>query len=187
MSRDHDWSADLARYPRRPFLKEQSIWAIWVYRFGRRLDRRADGLSKRLLSQLYWLLFRFVETLTGISLPKEARIGPGLRIWHFGNIFIHPDSVIGAHCTLRHGVTVGNRHEDGPIPVIGDYVEFGAYAQVFGDVRIGNRCKLGAMSVVLMEVPDGATVVGAPARVVGQYPRGISPLSPPDGCAGTAD
>jgi len=168
MSRDPDWLADLARYPRRPFLKEQSIWAIWVYRFGRRLDRREDGLLKRLTTKFYWLFFRFVETLTGISLPKSASIGPGLRIWHFGNIFIHPDAVIGANCTLRHGVTVGNRREDGPVPIIGDNVEFGAYAQVFGGVRIGNHCKLGAMSVVLTDVPAGATVVGVPARVVGR-------------------
>lgn len=168
MSRDPDWLADLARYPRRPFLKEQSIWAIWVYRFGRRLDRREDGPLKELMTKFYWLLFRFVETLTGISLPKSASIGPGLRVWHFGNIFIHPDAVIGANCTLRHGVTVGNRREDGPVPIIGDNVEFGAYAQVIGGVRIGNHCKLGAMSVVLTDVPDETTVAGIPARVVGR-------------------
>ena len=42
------------------------------------------GFARRWRTKLYWLLFRFVETLTGISLPKECRIGPGLRIWHFG-------------------------------------------------------------------------------------------------------
>ena len=42
---DPDWQADLARYPRRPWLKEQSIWAIAVYRFGRRVDRRRPGLA----------------------------------------------------------------------------------------------------------------------------------------------
>jgi serine O-acetyltransferase len=67
---------------------------------------------------------------------------------------------------LRQGVTIGNRHDDGPVPVIGDNVEFGAYAQVLGGVRIGNNCRIGAMSVVLDDVPEGATVVGVPARVV---------------------
>jgi hypothetical protein len=42
---DPDYQADLARYPRRPFFKEQSIWAIAVYRFGRRVDRRSRGCS----------------------------------------------------------------------------------------------------------------------------------------------
>ena len=167
MSRDTDWEADLARYPApRPMLKEQSLWAVWVYRYGRRVDRMPAGLPRKLATIVYWLLFRVVETLTAISLPKTAEIGPGLRIWHFGNIFIHSNARIGAHCTLRQGVTIGNRTEDGPVPVIGDNVEFGAYAQVLGGVRIGNNCKIGAMSVVLSDVPDGCTAVGAPARII---------------------
>lgn len=163
---DPDWLTDLSRYPVRPFLKEQSIWAIWVYRLGNRLDRRKKGPLKRVLTTAYWQGFRLVETLTGISLPKAARIGPGLRIHHFGNIFIHPGVRIGAHCTLRQGVTIGNRHETGPVPVLGDNVELGAYAQILGGVRIGNNCRIGALSVVLCDVPDGATAVGIPARVL---------------------
>ncbi|MEO6353628.1 MAG: serine acetyltransferase [Oxalobacteraceae bacterium] len=167
MAHDPDWSADLQRYGlARPFLREQSIWAVWTYRFGRRVDQRPDGLLKRLLTIGYWLLFRLVETGIGVSLPKSVRIGPGLRIWHFGGIFIHPQTVIGSNCTLRQGVTIGNRQQDGPVPVLGDDVELGAYAQVLGGIRIGNGCKIGAMAVVLCDVPDGATAVGAPARII---------------------
>lgn len=165
--RDADWEADLRRYGmRRPFLKEQSIWALWVYRFGRRVDRRPSGIVRRAQTMLYWLLFRLAETATGISLPKSVVIGPGLRIWHFGGIFLHPQVRLGANCTLRQGVTIGNRSEGGSVPTIGDDVEFGAYAQVLGGVRIGNGCRIGAMSVVLRDVPDGATAVGVPARIV---------------------
>lgn len=164
---DADWQADLRRYPPRPFRKEQSIWAVWIYRWGRRLEHeRKSGLSS-LLEKTYWLAFRWVETVTGISLPKSAEIGPGLRIHHFGNIFINPEVRIGANCTLRQGVTIGNRIEGGPVPVIGDNVDFGAYAQVFGGVRIGNGCRIGAMAVVLRDVPDGCTAVGNPAQIVG--------------------
>jgi serine O-acetyltransferase len=166
MTRDLDWLADLERYPRRPFLKEQSIWSIWVYRFGRRVDRRPDSFTKKLLNKFYWLLFRLTETLLSISFSKSVVIGPGLRIWHFGNIFIHPEVVIGANCTLRQGVTIGNRHEPSDVPTIGDNVDFGAYSQVLGRVRIGNNCRIGAMSLVLCDVPDGATAVGVPARVI---------------------
>jgi serine O-acetyltransferase len=130
------------------------------------LDSCANGPLKWILTMGYWVCFRIVETLTGISLPKSAIIGPGLRIWHFGNIFIHPDVTIGANCTLRQGVTIGNRHEGGPVPTVGENVEIGAYAQVLGSARIGNNCRIGAMSVVLDDVPDGATVVGIPAQVV---------------------
>lgn len=164
---DQDWAADLQRYGmRRPFLREQSIWAVWWYRHGRRIEALPPGLRRRVAMAWYWLVYRLIETAVTITLPKSARIGPGLRIWHFGNIFIHADAVIGAHCTLRHGVTVGTREENGPVPVIGDNVDIGAYAQILGGVRIGNGCRIGAMSVVLCDVPDGATAVGAPARII---------------------
>lgn len=164
---DLDWQADLRRYPRRPWFKEQSIYAIAVFRFGRRLDRRPDGIVKRFSMPFYWLMFRVVETASGISLPKSARIGPGLRIWHFGNIFVHPDAVLGGNCTLRQGVTIGNRRDDGPVPRLDDDVEVGAYAQILGDVRVGRGAKVGAMSVVLKDVPAGAVAVGNPARILG--------------------
>jgi acetyltransferase-like isoleucine patch superfamily enzyme/GT2 family glycosyltransferase len=137
--KDSDLEADRPGYPRRPWLKEQSWWAIIVYRYGRRVNRMPDGLLK---------------------------IGPGLRIYHFGNIFIHPGVTIGARCVLRQGVTIGNRTPDGPVPMIGDDVEFGAYAQVLGGVTIGDGAKIGAMSVVLCDVPEGATAVGVPAHIV---------------------
>lgn len=177
MRHDPDWLADLGRYPSsRPYLKEQSLWAVWVYRLGRRVDRLQNGLWKRLMTGLYWLLFRIVETLLATSIPKSALIGPGLRIWHFGGIFIHPGVQIGANCTLRQGVTIGNRDIGGAVPVIGNDVEFGAYAQVLGGVRVGDRCRIGAMSVVLCDVPDGATAVGVPARILERQPGEEMPV-----------
>lgn len=161
-----DWQLDKKRYPKRPWVKEQSIWAIAVYRFGRWGDTRQPSLQRWLCDRLYWVLFRIVETLTGISFTKAVIIGPGLRIWHFGNIFIHSDVQIGAGCTLRQGVTIGNRVEGGPVPVIGNRVELGAYAQILGGVTVGDDAKVGAMSVVLSDVPPGATAVGAPARMI---------------------
>jgi serine O-acetyltransferase len=164
--KDPDYQADLKRYPRRPFFKEQSIWAICVYRFGRRVNRRKPGFFRKLAEKRYWLYYRIVETLTGISIPKSVEVGPGLKIYHFGNIFVHKDTKIGANCTLRQGVTIGNRVTDGPAPVIEDDVDFGAYAQVLGAIRIGKGAKIGAMSVVLQDVPAGATAVGIPARII---------------------
>lgn len=177
-ARVSDWEQDLGRYPKRPFLKEQSIWAIAVYRWGAKLHVKPNGWQKRVEFQLYWLVFRFVETLTGICLPHNAKIGPGLRIHHFGGIFVNPQTVLGANCTLRQGVTLGNRHENGGAPIVGNNVDFGAYAQVLGSVRIGDNAKIGAMSVVLEDVPAHCTVVGNPARVV----RGGSPsITPVEG------
>jgi serine O-acetyltransferase len=179
---DADWQADLARCGGESALRrEQSLWALRVYRYGRRVDAMREGSARRWSLRFYWLAFRAVETITGISLPKECRIGPGLRIWHFGGVFVNPGTVIGANCTLRQGVTLGNRVENGPCPVLEDDVELGAYAQVLGGVRLGAGCKVGAMSVVLRDVPAGATAVGNPARVVA---RETTPSS--DGTAASA-
>ena len=123
-------------------------------------------MSRAMLLKFYWLVFRIVETLTGISIPLEARIGPGLRIHHFGNIFIHPDAIIGRNCTLRQGVTIGNRFEGGAAPIIEDDVEFGAYGAVLGGVRVGSGAKIGALSLVLWDVPPNATAMGNPARIL---------------------
>jgi len=62
--------------------------------------------------------------------PQSANIGSGLRIWHSGSIFIHPDTKTGANGTLRQEVTIGNRHVNGPVPVPGDDVGIGTYAQI---------------------------------------------------------
>lgn len=142
------------------------MWSLWVYRFGRRVDARPSGVKKVLLEKFYKLVFTLVETATGISIPKETKIGPGLRIWHFGNVIVHPKTIIGANCTLRHGVTLGIRDHDGPCPILEDDVELGAYAQVYGGVRLGKGCRIGAMSVVLIDVPPGRVAVGNPARIL---------------------
>lgn len=157
---------DLARYPRNAFLREQSVWAVALYRMGRALNAWPRGIARRIVETFYWVAFRVVETLTGCSFSKAVKIESGLRIHHFGGIFIHDDVQIGRNCTLRQGVTLGNRHPGGGVPLVGDDVEFGAYAQVLGAVKIGDRAKIGAMAVVVGDVPDGATVVGIPARVV---------------------
>ncbi len=73
---------------------------------------------------------------------------------------------IGARCTLRQGVTIGNRRDGGPVPVLEDDVDLGAYAQILGGVRVGRGAKVGALSVVLDDVPPGAVAVGSPARIV---------------------
>jgi serine O-acetyltransferase len=164
------FAADRARYYAHSWSTERALWAVAVYRLGQWVDLKLARVpSRRLRSVLrmpYQLLGGLSQALTGIELLPATRVGPGLRIHHGGNIVINPDVRIGANCLLRHGVTLGNLSEGSPSPVIGDDVEFGAYAQVLGPVRVGDGARIGALSLVLQDVPAGATAVGIPARII---------------------
>ena len=163
------WRADRARYPRRAWLREPSIWSLAVYRYGSWIDEAPlPEPAKWIAKRSYWLAFRVVELLTGISFTTDVEIGPGLRIWHFGGIFVNGGVRVGSRCVLRQGVTIGERQEGGPVPVLGDGVDVGAYAQILGDVHVGDGARIGAMSVVLRSVPAGGVAVGNPARIVGE-------------------
>jgi serine O-acetyltransferase len=166
MTAGEAWRQDRARYGPGAWWREQSLWAVAVLRFGQWADERGDRTTRVLAGRVYWLVYRVVQVLTGIGISKEISVGGGLRIHHFGGIFVAGGVRIGSDCTLRQGVTIGERVEDGPVPTLGDGVELGAYAQILGGVTIGDGARVGAMSVVLQDVPAGATAVGNPARIV---------------------
>nr|WP_239452030.1 hypothetical protein [Frondihabitans sp. PAMC 28766] len=67
---------------------------------------------------------------------------------------------------MRQGVTLGTQQDGGKCPSLANNVSLGAYAQVLGGIRLGDNVVVGAMSVVLKDVPSGQTVVGIPARPI---------------------
>ncbi len=166
--RSSRFAQDLSRYRRNGKLAwyEPSLWALAVYRLGQFSNRMKIPLLRKILRMLHLPIFAFVTLLTGIHLPRGAQIGGGLRIWHFGGIFLNPDTVIGENCTIRQGVTIGNRQEEHDVPIIGDNVDIGAGARILGAIHIGNNVSIGANAVVLCDVPDNSIAVGVPARVL---------------------
>ncbi len=115
---------------------------------------------------------RFVSHLgrlvTGIEIHPGARIGRRLFIDHGMGVVIGETAVVGDDVTLYHGVTLGGttwrqgkRH-----PTIRDRVVVGAGAKILGPVTVGADAKIGSNAVVLRDVPDGAVMVGIPARAV---------------------
>ena len=142
-------------------------WALVDYRFRKWLTTQ----TKIVCVTLYWPSFFFhilVETLTGIDLPTGTTIGKGFYIGHFGCIFISPLTTLGENCSISQGVTLGlgGRGETLGSPVVGDNVYFGAGCKVLGKIKIGTKVRIGANAVVLQDVPDGATAVGIPARII---------------------
>lgn len=146
--------------------------AVAIHRFG--VWRM--GIQPRLLrapfSILYNMLFRKVRNTYGIELPYTVKLGRRVIIEHQSAIVIHGACQIGDDCILRQGVTLGNRYLDKPFdaPKLGNRVNVGAGAKIFGDVTIGDGSNIGANAVVLKDVPAGATAVGIPAKVIEQSP-----------------
>jgi serine O-acetyltransferase len=139
-------------------LLSQGFQALFVHRIFRWLYER------RIPTQpLRFFVERFVEIITGISIPAQARIGKGLRIHHFGGVIIHSAAVIGEDCTVYHGVTLGDLGGRGGAPRVGDRVLIGAGAKLIGQIVIGDDCVIGANAVVLAPVPAGHIAVGVPA------------------------
>ena len=108
--------------------------------------------------------------LTGIEIHPGAVIGRRFFIDHGMGVVIGETTVIGDDCTIYHGVTLGGtswekgkRH-----PTLMDNVVVGAGAKILGPITMGKGARIGSNAVVLKSVPDGATVVGVPGRIVTQ-------------------
>ena len=78
---------------------------------------------------------------------------------------MHPDAKIGPNCLIFQQVTIGSKNGSKP-PIIGGHVDIGAGAKVLGEIIIGNHAKIGANAVVLIDVPEGRSAVGVPAKIV---------------------
>jgi acetyltransferase-like isoleucine patch superfamily enzyme len=129
-----------------------------------------------------------LEPNVWITAPGEARIRIGAG--SFLNIGVMVAAMelveIGDHCMLANGCFVtdaNHRFEDPDQPVtyqgftskgptrIGDNVWCGAHVIVTSGVTIGERCVIGANSVVTEDIPAFSIAAGAPARIL----RSISP------------
>ena len=112
------------------------------------------------------LISQISRFFTGIEIHPGAKIGRGLVIDHGMGVVIGETSEIGDNVLLYHGVTLGGTGKDKGKrhPTVGNNVVIGAGAKVLGPIYIGSNSKIGANSVVLNNVPEGATAVGIPAK-----------------------
>jgi serine O-acetyltransferase len=135
--------------------------AIVAHRLAHKLYLWKIPLAPRVISQIS----RF---LTGIEIHPGATIGRRFFIDHGMGVVIGETTEIGDDVLLYQGVTLGGTgNEKGKRhPTLGNGVVVGTGAKVLGNIRIGDRVKIGAGSVVVHPVPDNSTVVGIPGRVV---------------------
>ncbi len=125
-----------------------------------------------LLSRIISQTTRF---FTGIEIHPGAKIGKNFFIDHGMGVVIGETSEIGDDVTMYHAVTLGgispsfnssSQKNQKRHPTIGDQVVIGSGAQILGPIKIGRCSKIAANAVVLNEVPEFATMVGVPAKVV---------------------
>jgi serine O-acetyltransferase len=122
-----------------------------------------------------WLVLgRFVSHLgrffTGIEIHPGARIGRRLFIDHGMGVVIGETTEIGDDVTLYQGVTLGGTtlHRGKRHPTLEDGVIVGAGAKVLGSFTVGRGARIGANAVVLSAVQAGVTMVGIPAKPMGE-------------------
>lgn len=160
-------------------LCQPGLHAIWFHRIAHKLWMWKIPLIPRLISTLS----RF---LTGVDIHPAAIIGRRFFIEHGAGVVIGETTEIGEDCLLYQQVTLGatgsqkgKRH-----PTLKNGVIVGAGAKVIGSLTLGNHSKVGAGSVVISDVPDYATVVGVPGRVIVQKVRNddgvLMPTKMPD-------
>ena len=173
----------------------RSRWEVLLYPgvLALGLHRLAHWLYNGELFFLARFVNHFSRFLTAIDIHPGADIGKNFFIDH-GFTVIGESAVIGDDVTIYQNVTLGGTNptsgEPGKRhPTIGSGVIIGSGAQVLGPVTVGDRARIGANAVVTKNVPEGATMVGIPAKstLVGveQYSKSFMPYGTP--CSETCD
>jgi serine O-acetyltransferase len=144
------------------------IWLTYPAIHALAMHRLASWLWQVKLPLLPKLLSQIGRFLTQIEIHPGAKIGRRLFIDHGAGVVIGETAEIGDDVLLYHQVTLGGtstektkRH-----PTLGDRVVVGAGAKILGAIQIGNDAKIGAGSVIVRDVPERATAVGVPGRIV---------------------
>ncbi len=136
------------------------LHAMWFHRTAHWFWTHKLRLIGRLLSHMG----RFV---TGIEIHPGARIGKRFFIDHGMGVVIGETTEIGDDVLMYQGVVLGgtSQKKEKRHPTIGNDVVVGTGATVLGPITIGDGARVGAGSVVIQDVPPGASVVGVPGRV----------------------
>jgi serine O-acetyltransferase len=171
---------DPAPRSRMEILLYPGVWALGYHRIANRLFRNRWFFAARLVN--HWSRWA-----TAIDIHPGAKIGRNFFIDH-GFTVIGETAEIGNDVTIYQCVTLGGTAPDNGVagkrhPTVLDGAIIGSGAQVLGPITVGKRSRIGANAVVTKDVPEGATMVGIPARPVlveaESYQREFMPYGTP--------
>lgn len=143
------------------FLLYPGVHATINHRIAHWLYQHNCRFMARMVSQ--WSRF-----WTGIEIHPGATIGRRFVIDHGMGIVIGETAEVGDDVLIYQGATLGGTGKDQGKrhPTIGNNVLIGSGAKILGPFKVGDGSRIAANAVVLSEVPENATAVGVPARVV---------------------
>jgi serine O-acetyltransferase len=167
------FTADIARYRAngdhgKDLWLNPAVWTIAFYRLRNWVNVAHPAWPVRYpVIGLCFLANKFFETFMQMAISPRATIGEGLYIGHIGGVLISPYATVGSNCDIAHRVTLGasGLGREGA-PTIGDHVYIGTGATVVGKLKVGDGAKIAANTLVIDDIPAGATVMGVPGRVI---------------------
>ncbi len=148
----------------------RSRWEVLLYPgvLALGLHKAAHWLFEAQLFFAARLINTISRFLTAIDIHPGAKIGRNFFIDH-GFVVIGETAEIGDNVTMYQGSTLGGTNPTNGLggkrhPTIGDDVIVSLGAAILGPIEVGRGARIGANAVVTKDVPEGATMVGIPAK-----------------------
>jgi serine O-acetyltransferase len=168
-----NFAGDIARYRARGSRSRDiwfnpAIWAIAWYRLGNWLFTSRPNILIRIpLKLISFVGNKACEVFMEMCIDPQATIGPGFYVGHIGGVHINPGADLGSNCDIAHRVTIGTSAMGRQgAPVLGNDVYVGTGASLIGKIKVGDGAKIAANTLVITNVPAGATVMGVPGRII---------------------